>query len=61
MMHVLVVTHLFGCVEIDNSFVSFLARRRLNLGLVATPETPGFPSKVHLPSTTIRSQLPVSR
>ena len=44
MMHVLVVTHLFGCVEIrDNSFIHFLARRRLNLGLVASPWNPWFP------------------
>ena len=37
MMHVLVVTHLFMLVEIDNSFIHFHARRGLHLGLVAFP------------------------
>ena len=53
MMHVLVVTHLLGCVEIGySSLIPFLARRRPNPGLVPRPETPAFSSKIRLPSNT---------
>ena len=62
MVHVLVVTHLFGCAEIGySSFIPFLARQRLNPGLAPRPETPGFPSNVRLPSNTNTTPIPVPR
>ena len=59
-MHAIVVTHLFGCVKIVySSYFLFLERRRLNPGLVHRLETPGFPSKMRLPSNTNAIPIPV--
>ena len=47
-----------------SSFIPFLARRRLNPGIgprPETPETPGFPSKIHLPRNTNTIPIPVPR
>ena len=53
MTHVLVVTHSFGCVEIER-IASFLSwhERDWAWGSLPRPETPGFPSKIRLPSNT---------
>ena len=52
-MHVLVVTQLFGCVEIEITalFLSWHEGDR-TWGSLPRPETPGFLSKVRLPSNT---------
>ena len=62
MMHVLDVTHLLGCVETEIVAI-FLSLRdgRLNPGLVHRSETPGFPSKIRLPSNTNAIPIPVPR
>ena len=62
MMHVLVVTHLYSCVEVgDSRFIPFFARRTTEPGLVPRPETPRFPSKIRLPSNTNTIPIPVRR
>ena len=43
----------------DSSFIPFLTRRRLNPGLVPRPETPGFPTKIRLPSNTNTIPIPL--
>ena len=45
----------------ESSFIPFLARWRLNPGLVPRPETPAFPSKIRLPSNTNTIPIPVPR
>ena len=62
MMHVLVVIHLLGCVDLE-IIALFLSLHdgRLNTGLVPRPETPGFPSKIRLPSITNTIPVPVPR
>ena len=61
-MHVLVVTHLLGCVEMEMvALFLCLYNGRLNPGLVPRPETPGFPSKIRLPSSTNTIPVPVAR
>ena len=64
MMHVLVVPHLFGCVEMEIILVASslsLCDGRLNPGLVSRSETPGFPSKIYLPGSTNTIPIPVPR
>ena len=55
MMHVLVVTHLFGCVEIEiiALFLSLL-EGDWTWGSLPRPETPGFPSKIPYASQVIQ-------
>ena len=45
----------------DSSFIPFLTRRTLSLGLVPRSETPRFPSKIRLPSSTNTIPIPVPR
>ena len=63
-MHVLVVTHLLGCVDMEILIVALLLSLRdgqLNTGLVPRSETPRFPSKIHLVRNTNTIPIPVPR
>ena len=58
MMHVLVVTHLFGCVEIE-IIASFLpGTKETEPGARWLTLKPGFPSMIRLPGNT--NTIPIS-